>query len=180
MASSSTSKQPLMAATRCSGDRTSERRVKPRISANKMVTGRRSPSTVPRSPVPRVSRAWGSCRDGVSKRETLIKDRLVPKNLVPEHLVPQDLIPEHLVPQDLVPQHLIPEHLVPQHRVASNLAVGDLAGDLRQHGADQPTGGWQVRPAHMRGTLRHGPRYVEQAGALRGRTRAGDRSSSVG
>src|SRR5919202_798215 len=165
MASSSTSKQPLMAATRCSGDRTSERRVKPRISANKMVTGRRSPSTVPRSPVPRVSRAWGSCRDGVSKRETLIKDRLVPKNLVPEHLVPQDLIPEHLVPQDLV---------------ASTLAVGDLAGDLRQHGADQPTGGWQVRPAHMRGTLRHGPRYVEQAGALRGRTRAGDRSSSVG
>src|SRR5919202_2788406 len=116
MASSSTSKQPLMAATRFSGDRTSDRRVKPRISANKMVTGRRSPSTAPRSPVPRVPAAWGSYRDGVGKHETLIKGGLVPKNLVP-----QDLVPEHFVPQDLIPEHFVPEHLVPQDLVPQRL-----------------------------------------------------------
>src|SRR5919199_1567130 len=148
MASSSTSKQPLMAATRSSGDRTSDRRVKPRMSANTMVTGRKSPSTAPRSPVPRVSRARGSCKDGVVKRETLIKEGLIPKNPVPA---------------DLVPQHPVPEHLLAIH-----LALGELIGDRGQHGPDQPIGRWQVRPAHMRGAVRHGPRYVEQAGTLRG------------
>src|SRR5919199_1456949 len=168
MASSSTSKQPLMAATRSSGDRTSDRRVKPRMSANTMVTGRKSPSTAPRSPVPRVSRARGSCKDGVVKRETLIKEGLIPKNPVPADLVPPDLIPADLIPQHLVPQHLVPQHPVPEHLVAIPLAVGELIGDRGQHGPDQPIGRWQVRPAHMRGAVRHGPRYVEQAGTLRG------------
>src|SRR5712691_2612017 len=109
-----------MAATSFSGGSTSDRRVKPRTSANKIVTGRRSPSTAPRSLVACISRAACSCRGGVTKRETLVKQGLVPKNVIPQHVIPEDVIPQHVIPQDmirenLVPQHVIPENVIPQH-----------------------------------------------------------------
>src|SRR6266568_5101613 len=208
MASSSTSKQPLMAATSFSGGSTSDRRVKPRTSANKIVTGRRSPSTAPRSLVACISRAARSCRGGVTKRETLVKQGLVPKNVIPQHVIPQDmiredLVPEHVIPQDmiredLVPEHVIPDDLVPEHMVSDDLvpehmvsddlvpehviavdAATDLVCKLRQHRAHQAIRRRQVWPANMRGAIRHGPHYVEQASALRRRTHIGDRSSTM-
>src|SRR6266568_4643029 len=121
MASSSTSKQPLMAATSFSGGSTSDRRVKPRTSANKIVTGRRSPSTAPRSLVACISRAARSCRGGVTKRETLVKQGLVPKNVIPEDVIPEDVIPQDMIRQDLIPEHVIPQHVIPQDMIREDL-----------------------------------------------------------
>src|SRR6266568_372146 len=126
MASSSTSKQPLMAATSFSGGSTSDRRVKPRTSANKIVTGRRSPSTASRSLVACISRAACSCRGGVTKRETLVKQGLVPKNVIPQDMIRQDLIPEHMIPQHVIPQDMIREDLVPEHVIPQDMIREDL------------------------------------------------------
>src|SRR2546428_13834009 len=115
-----------MAATSFSGGSTSARRVKPRISANKIVTGRRSPSTAPRSLVACISRAACSCRGGVTKRETLVKQGLVPKNVIPEDVIPEDVIPEDVIPQDMIRQDLIPEHVIPQHVIPQDMIREDL------------------------------------------------------
>src|SRR5712691_6928313 len=129
-----------MAATSFSGGSTSDRRVKPRTSANKIVTGRRSPSTAPRSLVACISRAACSCRGGVTKRETLVKQGLVPKNVIPQNVIPEDVIPQHVIPQhmvsdDLVPEHvvrgdLVPQDVIPHDLVPEDVIAVDAATDL--------------------------------------------------
>src|SRR5215216_4916767 len=122
MASSSTSKQPLIAATSFSGGRTSAKRVKPRMSANRMVTGRRSPSTA--GPISRL-RAARVCAMVIAGR-SIVVDAGVPKNSVPHdaiphHTVPHDSVPQHAVPHDLVPEDAVPHDLVPEDAVPHDL-----------------------------------------------------------
>src|SRR3954454_18185484 len=180
MASSRTSKQPLIAATSFSGGRTSARRVKPRTSAKRMVTGRRSPSTVPMA---FAATGWASPEPvtGFIGRRSLVPEHLVPKNLIPEDLVPQHLVPEHLIPQhlvpiDLVPEHLIPQHLVPQHLVPEHLIPEDLVSqhlvpvqllfDLRQDRSQERRGGRNVLASNARGARIERSRDVQVARAL--------------
>src|SRR5438552_1832956 len=82
MPSSRTSKQVLMAPTRFSGGSSSASRVNPRMSANRMVTGRRSPSTEPGSAAFHMTRTGCRARFAFNNSVLLVVDVGVPADMV--------------------------------------------------------------------------------------------------